>query len=73
MDMERVADGIVGTLAIAFGIHAIVTKRVTLDDVDDDGPVWFYGWRAVAIGCLLMAISAFCFAAALGFVHLDGL
>ena len=47
--------------------------KTTMDDVDDDGPVWFYGWRAVAIGCLLMAISAFCFAAALGFVHLDGL
>ena len=72
MDMGRISDGIVGTMALVFGLHAIVTQRVTLaDDVADD-QIWLYGWRAVAIGLLFIAISIFCFACAFGFIHWDG-
>ena len=71
MDIERISSGVVGTMSLVFGIHAIVTKRVTLaDDVADD-QVWLYGWRAVAIGFLFMVISAFWFALAFGFIRWD--
>lgn len=73
MDMERISSGIIGTLAFAFGIHAIVTKQVALGDVEEDEQIWLYGWRAVAIGFLLIAVSAFCFASAFGFIDLDGI
>ena len=47
-----------GFLAAAFGLYAIVVRRVEVGEGDE---VWYSGWRAVVIGCvcLLAACGSF--------------
>ena len=71
MDMERVSSGICGTVALVFGIYVAVTKRVQFGDVVDEAQMWIYGWRAVAVGLMMLALAALFFASALGFIRLD--
>jgi hypothetical protein len=62
---------IAGIVLLAFGVHAIKTERVTFGDSEDNVQIWLYGWRAVAIGCLALAVAALFFLSAAGFIHLD--
>lgn len=71
MDMERIYSGICGTLALVFGIYAIVTNRVQFGDEGDDAQVWLYGWRAIAIGFVALAVAVLFFVAAFGFIRLN--
>ena len=51
-----------GLLAAAFGLHAIVIRRI---EVGEDDELWYSGWRAVVIGCVcLLAACASFYAAA---------
>ena len=69
MDYERLINGVIGVAALAFGLHAIATKRVTIGEDDDPEQMWLYGWRAIAIGIITLAFAALMFASALGLVQ----
>ena len=69
MDYERLTNGVIGLVALAFGLHAIATKRVTIGEDDEPEQMWLYGWRAIAIGIIALAFAALMFVAALGFVQ----
>jgi len=55
---DQVVEVLGGLLAAAFGLYAIVIRRV---EVGEDHEVWYSGWRAVVIGfvCLLAAYGSF--------------
>lgn len=59
---------LVGMVSLVFGIRAVLTKRVTFGDEGDDYQVWLYGWRAVSIGFLALALAAMCFASIAGLI-----
>jgi O-antigen/teichoic acid export membrane protein len=61
-----------GVVALGFGLHAIVTRRVAIGDDDGEEPhTWWYGWRAVAVGTAALLAAALFFASAAGLVHLE--
>lgn len=68
MISHQVLNVVGGLVALAFGLHAIVTQRVTLTDENDDADTWLYGRRAVAIGCLGLVAAAVFFASAGGYI-----
>ncbi len=70
MDYEQLANGIIGVVALAFGLHTIVRKRVTIGENDEPEQMWLYGWRAVAIGFFSLAFAMLFFAAAFGLIQL---
>ena len=71
MDYERLENGVIGAVALAFGIHAIATKRVTIGEDYEPEQLWLYGWRAIAIGFIALSFAALMFASALGFIQLS--
>jgi len=57
-NFDQVVEVLGGLLAAAFGLYAIVVRRI---EVGEDSEVWYSGWRAVVIGCvcLLAACGSF--------------
>ena len=55
---DQVVEVLGGILAAAFGLYAIVVRRI---EVGEGYEVWYSGWRAVVIGCvcLLAAYGSF--------------
>ncbi len=68
--MENFFALLIGVVALVFGIHAVMTGRVTFGDDRDEVQVWLYGWRAVVVGFLAIAMAALLFASAAGFVKM---
>lgn len=58
---DQLAEVLGGLLAAAFGLYAIVVRRI---EVGEDDEVWFFGWRAVVIGCVCLLAAYGCFYAA---------
>ena len=69
--MEQFFSALGVLVALTLGAHAIITRRVAIGNEDDEPHLWFYGWRAVLIGCFSILLSLLFFASCLGFVHLD--
>ena len=70
-DMGNIVGLLAGTIFSVFGIYAVVTRRVTFGDDGEDLQVFFFGWRAVAIGFAALALAALCFSSAAGLVSVD--
>lgn len=68
VDAERLLDFAGGCVGLAAGVHFIVSRQAA---IGDDNDFWVYGWRAILIGCVALAMGAAFFASAFGFVHID--
>ena len=64
MSGEQFMNILGGIAALVVGVHFIVTRRATFTDENDEPHMWVYGWRAVAIGVVALAVSAVFFASA---------
>lgn len=53
-----------GIAALVFGVHAIVKRRLTIDDDGDDLQMWLRGWRSVAIGVAALILGGVLLASA---------
>ena len=73
MTLSHISDLIWGLLAVGAGVHSIATKRVTFSSDDDEEQTWLYGWRAVAIGVMVLVIGVAMMAGGLGVAFFDGL
>jgi hypothetical protein len=71
LDYERIANGVIGVVALVFGLHAIATRRVTVGEDDEPEQIWLYGWRAIALGCIALVFAVLMFASALGFIQIS--
>jgi hypothetical protein len=74
MSGEQLVSALSGLVCLAVGLHAIVSRRVGISDENSAEPhLWLYGWRAVAVGCLGIALSLLLFACAAGYINLPEL
>jgi len=63
---DQIVSAGVGAVALAFGARTLITKKAAFSSDDGETDFWFYGWRAILIGLLAIAISAICLASAFG-------
>lgn len=69
MTGEQIMSALGGVAFLVIGVRAIVTRVVTITGEDGSEPhLWVYGWRAVAIGCLFVAVATVFFACASGYI-----
>lgn len=66
--MENFVSLICAVVFAVVGIYAVIKRRLVFAEPDDELQVYLYGWRAVAIGCLALVLSALCFCSAEGLV-----
>lgn len=69
--MGTIVSVLFGAVLLIFGAHAVVTQRVMFGDEGENLQVFLYGWRAVGIGLVALALAALCFASIAGLVALD--
>ena len=65
---EQLSDFVGGCVGLAVGVRFIVSRRAA---IGDDNDFWVYEWRPILIGCAALAVGAFFFASAFGFVRID--
>ncbi len=58
--LDQVLEVFAGGITLAYGLYAIVTRRI---DVGEDDEIWFYGWRAVVVGCACLLTAFVLFSA----------
>jgi hypothetical protein len=65
MDIQRLMDGIWGVGALVSGLHCIASKHLDISE-DENKPMSVNGLWAISIGLVLVVLSVFLFASALG-------
>jgi len=72
MSPSQIESAIGGLIAAGVGVWAILTRRISVGEDEFGEPTyWVYGWRAVLVGCLALAVSCVLFASAAGLIHLE--
>lgn len=57
-NLNLVINVLAGCLVLACGLHAIIFRQI---EVGEDEEIWFYGWRAVLIGCICVCAACVLF------------
>jgi hypothetical protein len=65
MDIQRLMDGIWGVGPLVSGLHCMASKHLDISE-DENKPMLVNGLWAIAIGVVLVVLSVFLFASALG-------
>jgi hypothetical protein len=71
LSTDQVVSGIVGSVALVYGVRTLATKKAAFSSDDTETDFWLYGWRAILIGLLALLASALCFASAFGLMQLS--
>jgi hypothetical protein len=69
MSLQSVFELVGGAASLALGLVQILTRRAALGVEGEEPHMWVYGWRAIALGAVSIAVAVLLFASAAGVIQ----